>query len=228
MDREGILGEIIVADNGSKDNSRSIAKEHGARVVEIPVRGYGAALMGGIRAARGTYIIMADADDSYDLTALTLFLNKLREGYNLVMGNRFKGGIKKGAMPFLNRYLGNPVLTGIGRLLFNSPAGDFHCGIRGFRRDSILNLNMQTTGMEFASEMIIKATLKRLSITEVPTTLSPDGRSRAPHLKRWRDGWRHLKFMLTYRFTARPGFAESQCDAKVSWIGSDMRSSHRN
>ncbi len=193
-----ISGEIIVADNGSNDGSRSIAVEHGARVVNVPLRGYGAALMGGIKAAEGAYVVMADADDSYDLAGLTPFLNKLREGYDLVMGNRFSGGIKTGAMPFLNRYLGNPVLTGIGKLFFSSPVGDFHCGIRGFRKDSILKLDLQTSGMEFATEMIVKATLNKLRIAEVPTTLSPDGRSRPPHLKPWKDGWRHLRFLLIY------------------------------
>ncbi len=193
-----IAGEIIVADNGSNDGSQAIAKEHGARVVDVPVRGYGAALMGGIEAAEGQYIVMADADDSYDLAGLTAFLSKLREGYDLVMGNRFRGGIKRGAMPFLNRYLGNPVLSGIGKLFFSSPVGDFHCGIRGFRKDAILKLDLQTSGMEFATEMIVKATLSKLRIAEVPTTLSPDGRNRPPHLKPWRDGWRHLRFLLIY------------------------------
>jgi len=198
LSRNNISGEIIVADNGSNDGSQAIAVEHGARVVDVPVRGYGAALMGGIKAAEGEYVVMADADDSYDLSGLTTFLSKLREGYDLVMGNRFRGGIKRGAMPFLNRYLGNPVLTGIGKLFFTSPVGDFHCGIRGFRRDAIIKLDLQTSGMEFATEMIVKATLNKLRIAEVPTTLSPDGRSRPPHLKPWRDGWRHLRFLLIY------------------------------
>lgn len=198
LEKEGVSGEIIIADNGSSDGSQALAEQHGAQVVNIPVRGYGAALMGGIKAARGKYIVMADADDSYDLAGLTPFLAKLREGFDLVMGNRFKGGIKKRAMPFLNRYLGNPVLTGIGKLFFGSPLGDFHCGIRGFRKDAILKLALQTTGMEFASEMIVKATLHKLKIAEVPATLSPDGRSRPPHLKPWSDGWRHLRFLLIY------------------------------
>ncbi len=193
-----ISGEIIVADNGSTDGSQGIAKQMGARVVPIKAKGYGSALLGGISAARGQYIIMGDADDSYDFTNLTPFIKKLREGYDLVMGNRFKGGIKLGAMPPLHRYLGNPVLTSIGRLLFPSPCGDFHCGLRGFRKDAIEQLNLRTTGMEFASEMVVKATLHKMRITEVPTTLSPDGRSRPPHLRSWRDGWRHLRFLLLY------------------------------
>ncbi len=193
-----ISGEIIVADNGSTDGSQGIAKQMGARVVPIKAKGYGSALLGGISAARGQYIIMGDADDSYDFTNLTPFIKKLREGYDLVMGNRFKGGIKPGAMPPLHRYLGNPVLTFIGRLLFPAPCGDFHCGLRGFRKDAIEQLNLRTTGMEFASEMVVKATLHKMRITEVPTTLSPDGRSRPPHLRSWRDGWRHLRFLLLY------------------------------
>jgi glycosyltransferase involved in cell wall biosynthesis len=193
-----IAGEIIVADNGSSDGSRIIAKKNGARVVKVPLRGYGAALMGGIRAARGRYIIMGDADDSYSFNDLAPFVAKLREGYDLVMGNRFKGGIRPGAMPSLNRYLGNPILSGIGRLFFGSPAGDFHCGLRGFSKEAIEALDLQTTGMEFASEMVVKATCYGLKVIEVPTTLSPAGRSRQPHLKRWQDGWRHLRFLLIY------------------------------
>lgn len=194
----GIKGEIVIADNGSTDGSQAIAARMGARVVNVKAKGYGNALMGGIGAARGKYIIMGDADASYDFSRLDPFIEKLREGYDLVMGNRFRGGIERGAMPALHKYLGNPVLTIIGRLLFRSPAGDFHCGLRGFRRDSILKLNLRTTGMEFASEMIVKATLNNMRIAEVPTTLSPDGRSRPPHLRSWRDGWRHLRFMLLY------------------------------
>jgi glycosyltransferase involved in cell wall biosynthesis len=194
----GISGEVIVADNGSRDGSQAIAKQEGAEVVPVAARGYGAALMGGIRAARGRYVIMADADDSYDFTALMPFLERLREGYDLVMGNRFLGGIRPGAMPPLHRYLGNPVLTRIGRLFFKSPCGDFHCGMRGFRRDAVLAMELQTTGMEFASEMVVKATLLGLRVTEVPTTLSPDGRSRPPHLRSWRDGWRHLRFLMLF------------------------------
>ena len=194
----GIRGEVIVADNGSTDGSQALATHAGARVVRVTSRGYGAALLGGIQAARGNLIIMGDADDSYDFTALDPFVEKLRAGYELVMGNRFLGGIKQDAMPPLHRYLGNPVLTGIGRLLFRSPLGDFHCGLRGFRRDAIMSLALTSTGMEFASEMVVKATLRKLRIAEVPTTLSPDGRSRPPHLRSWRDGWRHLRFLLLF------------------------------
>ena len=196
--RSGIAGEVLIADNGSTDGSQAIAIAHGARVEPIPARGYGAALIGGIRAARGRYVIMGDSDDSYDFSALEGFVEKLRQGWQLVMGNRFQGGIKPGAMPPLHRYLGNPVLTGIGRLFFRSPSGDFHCGLRGFDRDAILGLDLQTPGMEFASEMVIKATIAQLRIAEVPTTLSPDGRSRPPHLRSWRDGWRHLRFLLLF------------------------------
>ena len=194
----GIAAEVVIADNGSTDGSQAIARAEGARVVDVPTPGYGAALMGGIEAARGRFVIMADADDSYDLSNLGPFVEALRGGADLVMGNRFQGGIAPGAMPPLHRYLGNPVLTFIGRLFFHSPSGDFHCGMRGFRRDAILDLGLRTTGMEFASEMVVKATLEHLAITEVPTTLSPDGRSRPPHLRTWRDGWRHLRFLLLY------------------------------
>ena len=196
--RSGVEGEVLVADNGSSDGSREIARAQGARVVAVGVKGYGAALMGGIRAARSRYIIMGDADDSYDFLNLEPFVEKLRQGYGLVMGNRFSGGVAPGAMPPLHRYLGNPVLTGIGRLFFKSPVGDFHCGLRGFDRQVIVNLDLQTTGMEFASEMVVKATLHGVAIAEVPTTLSPDGRSRPPHLRSWRDGWRHLRFLLLF------------------------------
>lgn len=193
-----LSGEIIVADNGSTDGSQDIATQMGVRVVSVKEKGYGSALRSGIAAARGEYIIMGDADDSYDFTKLTPFLEKLRSGYDLVMGNRFKGGIKSGAMPPLHKYLGNPVLTWIGRLFFPSPCGDFHCGLRGFRKTAIDKLNLRTTGMEFASEMVVKASLYKMRIAEVPTTLSPDGRSRPPHLRSWRDGWRHLRFLLLY------------------------------
>ncbi len=195
---QNIDGEVLVADNGSTDGSQDIARDLGARVVAVPERGYGSALRGGIAAARGRYVIMADADDSYDFTALAPFVDKLREGYELVMGNRFKGGIKPGAMPLLHRYLGNPVLTAIGRQFYGSPIGDFHCGLRGFDRQAILGLGLTTSGMEFASEMVVKATLQQLKITEVPATLSTDGRSRPPHLRSWRDGWRHLRFLLLF------------------------------
>jgi glycosyltransferase involved in cell wall biosynthesis len=198
LEENNVGGEIIIADNGSTDGSQEIAGRLGARVIDIQARGYGNALMGGIAAARGKYIIMGDADDSYDFGSLGPFISKLREGYDLVIGNRFLGGIKPGAMPSLHRYLGNPVLTTIGRLFFRSPCGDFHCGLRGFSKSAVLNLDLRTTGMEFASEMIVKATLQRIRIAEVRTTLSPDGRSRAPHLRSWRDGWRHLRFLFLY------------------------------
>jgi glycosyltransferase involved in cell wall biosynthesis len=198
LDYQGIAGEVVIADNGSTDGSREIAANLGVRVVPVATRGYGSALRGGIAAAYGQYIIMGDADDSYDFTNLNAFVEKLRSGYDLVMGNRFKGGIKPGAMPFLHKYLGNPVLTWLGKIFFGSPCNDFHCGLRGFRKDSIESLDLRTTGMEFASEMVVKASLRGLKITEVPTVLSPDGRSRPPHLKTWRDGWRHLRFLLMY------------------------------
>jgi glycosyltransferase involved in cell wall biosynthesis len=196
LKRAGIVGEILVADNGSTDGSQSLAKAAGARVVQIESKGYGAALIGGIEAAQGRFVIMADADDSYDFTNLDGFVDRLRRGFKLVIGNRFKGGIMPGAMPLLNRYLGNPALSFIGRTLFSSTVGDFHCGMRGFDRQAILELDLRSSGMEFASEMVVKASLANLSITEVPTTLSPDGRQRSPHLRPWRDGWRHLRFML--------------------------------
>jgi glycosyl transferase family 2 len=194
----GIDGEVVVADNGSTDGSQRLARDAGARVVAIRDKGYGNALMGGIAAARGTYVIMGDADDSYDFTNLTPFVTELRKGYDLVMGNRFKGGIEPGAMPKLHKYLGNPVLSFIGRLFFPSAIGDFHCGLRGFSKEAALALGLQATGMEFASEMVVKATLWGQKITEVPTTLKKDGRSRPPHLRSWRDGWRHLRFLLMF------------------------------
>jgi glycosyltransferase involved in cell wall biosynthesis len=194
----GIQGEVVVADNGSTDGSQALAQSLGARVVPISTRGYGSALLGGIQAAKGRYVIMGDADDSYDFTALDPFVGALRAGNDLVMGNRFLGGIKKNAMPALHRYLGNPVLSWIGRVLFHSPIGDFHCGLRGFKRELILSLGLTSTGMEFASEMVVKATLHGLRVTEVPTILSPDGRTRPPHLRSWRDGWRHLRFLLLF------------------------------
>jgi len=196
--RGGIAGEVLIADNGSTDGSQEIAERHGARVIAVAERGYGSALLAGITAARGRYVIMGDSDASYDFSSLDQFLEKLRDGYQLVMGNRFLGGIKPGAMPLLHRYLGNPVLTAIGRMFFQSPCGDFHCGLRGFARDAILDLGLQAPGMEFASEMVVKATIRELRITEVPTTLSADGRSRPPHLRSWRDGWRHLRFLLLF------------------------------
>jgi len=194
----GINGEVIVADNGSTDGSRDLATAAGARVVPVPVRGYGSALLAGIASARGEYVVMGDADGSYDFMAIDTFLAKLREGFDLVMGNRFKGGVAEGAMPFLHRWLGNPVLSFLGRLFFRSDIGDFHSGLRGFRRSPILALDLRTTGMEFASEMVVKAAVQDLRITEVPVTLGPDKRGRPPHLRTWRDGWRHLRFLLLY------------------------------
>jgi glycosyltransferase involved in cell wall biosynthesis len=198
LKRAGIAGEVLIADNGSTDGSQKIAEALGAHVVPVAQKGYGAALLGGIAAARGRYVIMGDADDSYDFSALEAFVERLRSGADLVMGNRFKGGIDEGAMPPLHRYLGNPVLSFIGRLFYRIDTGDFHCGLRGFRADSIRALDLRTSGMEFASEMVVRAALAGLRIEEVPTTLKPDGRSRAPHLRTWHDGWRHLKFLLMY------------------------------
>ena len=198
LENNNINGEILIADNGSTDGSHEMAIKNGARIINVPVKGYGAALIAGTKAALGKYIVMGDADDSYNFLNLMPFVEKLREGYDLVMGNRFAGGIAKDAMPRLHRYLGNPVLSFIGRFFFNSKIRDFHCGLRGYRREKILSLNLQTSGMEYASEMIVKATLNKLIITEVPTTLDKDGRSRPPHLRSFRDGWRHLKFLLMY------------------------------
>ncbi|PZR72374.1 MAG: dolichol-P-glucose synthetase [Chthoniobacterales bacterium] len=195
--REQIAGEIIVADNGSTDGSVELAEKAGARVVPVPVRGYGAALAAGIEAARSDYVIMGDSDQSYDFSALTPFMQKLREGYDLVMGNRFLGGIAPGAMPRSHRYFGNPFLSAVGRLFFSCrEAGDFYCGLRGFRKVAVQKLRLQSRGMEFALEMVVKATMHGLRITEVPTTLSPDGRDRAPHLRRYRDAWRSLRLYL--------------------------------
>ena len=198
LQESGITGEVVIGDNGSTDGSQQIATSLGGRVIAVPHRGYGNALMGAITASKGTYVIMADADDSYDFYRLQPFVDQLRAGNDLVMGNRFRGGIAPGAMPPLHKYLGNPVLTTIGRVFFGGPAKDFHCGLRGFNRASILKLDLRTTGMEFASEMIVKASIAGLRVVEVPTTLSPDGRSRPPHLRSWRDGWRHLRFLLLY------------------------------
>ncbi|HSI54116.1 MAG TPA: glycosyltransferase family 2 protein [Ramlibacter sp.] len=198
LDRAGVQGEVLVADNGSTDGSVDLATAAGARVAHVPERGYGAALMAGIEAAEGRFVIMGDADCSYDFSSLDAYVEHLRAGADLVMGNRFKGGISDGAMPFLHRYLGNPVLSFVGRLFFRSRIGDFHCGLRGFSRDAIRGLGLITTGMEFASEMIAKAALSGLRIEEVPTKLRPDQRGRPPHLRTWRDGWRHLSFMLLF------------------------------
>lgn len=198
MQSRGVHGEVVIGDNGSTDGSIEIAERCGARVVHVKRRGYGAALDGAIRAARGRYIIMGDSDDSYDFSELDPFIERLRDGWQLVMGNRFKGGIRPGAMPWKNRYIGNPVLSWMGRTLFSIEQRDFHCGIRGFTKEGYERLNLATTGMEFASEMVIKARHYGLRTCEVPTVLSPDGRSRPPHLRPWRDGWRHLRFMLLF------------------------------
>jgi glycosyltransferase involved in cell wall biosynthesis len=194
----GIKGEVIIADNGSTDGSQQIAESMGARVVTVHEKGYGSALKGGINAAQGTYILMGDADDSYDFGQLDRFVTELDSGADLVMGNRFQGGIAPGAMPLLHRYLGNPVLSKIGRVLFNSKIGDFHCGLRAFRKEAFDSLHLQSPGMEFASEMVVRAALLGFRVSEVPTTLAKDGRSRPPHLRTWRDGWRHLRFLLLY------------------------------
>jgi glycosyltransferase involved in cell wall biosynthesis len=198
MARSGIRGEVVVADNGSTDGSQAIAEKHGARVVPVARRGYGHALRGGIALARGRYVVMGDADQSYDFSHLPRFVEELRRGSDLVMGNRFRGGIAPGAMPWKNRYVGNPLLTFIGRQFFSTPIGDFHCGLRGFSVAAYQRMNLCTTGMEFASEMVIKSVILGLRVTEVPTTLGPDGRDRPPHLRPWRDGWRHLRFMLLF------------------------------
>src|SRR6202795_286323 len=194
----GYSAEIIIADNGSTDGSQRIARELGATVVDVPRRGYGSALIGGIDAARGRFVVMGDADDSYDFEAIAPLIDKLREGYDLVVGNRFMGGIEPGAMPWSHRWVGNPALTCISRVFFHAPVGDTHCGLRAFRKDAYEKMRLRATGMEFASEMVIKASLKGLRITEVAVKLRPDGRTRAPHLRTWRDGWRHLRFMLLF------------------------------
>ena len=198
LNEAAVVSEVIVADNGSTDGSPQAAEAEGARVIRVPERGYGNALMGGIAAARGEYVLMADADESHDLTHIPRFLAELRKGQDLVMGNRFRGGISDGAMPLLHRYLGNPVLSGLGRLFFKSKCGDFHCGMRGFRRESYQRMDIRSTGMEFASEMVVKASLLRMKVSEVPTTQLPDGRNGPAHLRTWQDGWRHLRFLLMY------------------------------
>lgn len=210
LDRAGIDGEVLISDNGSTDGSQALAEGLGARVIHAPQRGYGGALLAGIEQARGRFIIMGDSDDSYDFSNLDAFVEELRRGVDLVMGNRFAGGIEKNAMPPLHRYLGNPVLSAVGRIFYNTPVRDFHCGLRGFSAVSIRKLQLSSTGMDFASEMVIKASVFGLKITEVPTTLSPDGRSRPPHLRSWRDGWLHLKLLLTlapYWLFLYPGIA---------------------
>ena len=198
LDNHGVQGEILIADNGSTDGSQEIAHQLGARVIDVEEKGYGSALYHGSIAALGEFIIMGDADDSYNFSDLTPFWRKLQDGYDLVMGNRFKGGIAADAMPWKNRYIGNPILTWVGKTLFHCKANDFHCGLRGFKKSAFNIMDLRTTGMEYASEMVIKAHLLQMQIAEVPTTLSKDGRSRPPHLKPWRDGWRHLKFMLLF------------------------------
>jgi glycosyltransferase involved in cell wall biosynthesis len=214
----GVEAEIVVADNGSGDRSREIAHELGARVVQVRRRGYGSALRGGIAAARGRFVIMGDADDSYDFAAIGPLLAELRAGCDLVMGNRFAGGIAEGAMVWSHRWVGNPALTLVSRVFFHTPVGDMHCGLRGFRKDAYERLRLRATGMEFASEMVIKASLQRMRIVEVPVTLSPDGRSRPPHLRTWRDGWRHLRFMLLFSprwLFLYPGLALFACGLVV-------------
>jgi glycosyltransferase involved in cell wall biosynthesis len=196
--RLGITGEVVVADNGSTDGSQAIAEGLGARVVSVPERGYGSALRAGIGAARGRWVIMGDADDSYDFADLEPFVARLREGCDLVNGNRFKGGIRPGAMPWLHRRLGNPVLSFVGRRLYGTACGDIYCGLRGFDRQKVIDLDIRSSGMEYAIEMLVKATMQELQVTEVPTTLSPDARDREPHLQTWRDGWRSIRLLLLY------------------------------
>jgi glycosyltransferase involved in cell wall biosynthesis len=203
LDRLGLQGEVIVADNGSSDGSAEIARDHGARVVQAPKRGYGSALQAGIAAAGGTYVIMGDADESYDFSSIEPFLERLRAGDQLVMGNRFQGGIRPGAMPWHHKYIGNPVLTGILNLLFRTPIHDAHCGLRAFRRDAYSRLGLHTTGMEFASEMVVRAAIQRQRMSEVPVILYRDGRRRTPHLRSFRDGWRHLRFLFLAALTFR-------------------------
>lgn len=198
LQTNNINGEIVIADNGSTDGSQNIALANNAIVIDVPKKGYGNALKAGFNAARGKYLIMGDADDSYDFSNLNPFLKKLREGNDLVIGNRFKGGIEKGAMPFLHKYLGNPVLSFLGKLFFKIKINDFHCGLRGISKEAYQKINVKTTGMEFASEMIVNASLQNLKIIEVSTTLKKDGRTRKPHLKTWSDGWRHLRFLLLF------------------------------
>ena len=198
ISKGGYTAEIIVADNGSTDGSQLVARELGAKVVDVQRKGYGSALIGGIDAAQGRFVVMGDADASYDFAAIAPLIAKLRDGYDLVVGNRFLGGIQPGAMPWSHRWLGNPVLSSINKIFFHAPVGDTHCGLRAFTKGAYDKMRLRATGMEFASEMVIKASLKGMRITEVPVVLRPDGRSRPPHLRTWRDGWRHLRFMLLF------------------------------
>ncbi len=198
LETNNIDGEILIADNCSTDDSKNIALNAGAKVIDVKEKGYGSALISGCNAANGKYVIMGDSDDSYDFLNLMPFIEKLRDGYDLVMGNRFEGGIENGAMPPLHKYIGNPILSWIGRVLYHTNIKDFHCGLRGYNRESILKLNLHTIGMEYASEMVVQATLHNLKITEVPTTLKKDGRDCPPHLRSWSDGWRHLTFLLMH------------------------------
>jgi glycosyltransferase involved in cell wall biosynthesis len=222
LKEHGVSGEVIVADNDSTDGSIKIAEKMNARVVTVRTRGYGAALAAGIQAAEGKYVIMGDSDESYDFSALFPFVEKLRAGYDLVMGNRFKGGIAPGAMPIMHRYFGNPFLTAIGRVFFScKECGDFYCGLRGFRKEAVRALKLQSLGMEFALEMVVKARMHDLRIAEVPIMLSPDGRGRAPHLRWYRDGWRSLRFYLLMSprwFFAIPGLALLGCGLIVSIV----------
>ena len=228
FERMGISGEVVIADNGSTDGSQQIAEELGARVVPVERRGYGAALTGGITAARGRWVIMGDADDSYDFSALEPFVRRLREGYDLVVGNRFKGGIQPGAMPWLHKWLGNPVLSFIGRRLYGTPCGDINCGLRGFDRQKMMALGIRSPGMEFAIEMIVKATMQGLRVTEVATTLSPDSEGRVPHLNTWRDGWKSLRLLILYSpkwLFLYPGlFLLAVGIAGMAWLIPDERS----
>ena len=223
----GVDGEIVIADNGSTDGSQRIATDLGARVIPVDARGYGNALAGGIAAARGEYVIMGDADDSYDFSTLAPFVEKLRDGNDLVVGNRFLGSIEPGAMPFLHKYLGNPFLSFIGRRLFGTPCGDIYCGLRGFDRRRINELDLRSGGMEFAIEMIVKATMRNLRVAEVPTVLSPDGRDRTPHLRTWRDGWRSLRLLLLYSprwLFLYPGLILLVAGlAGMAWLGPETR-----
>jgi glycosyltransferase involved in cell wall biosynthesis len=225
--RQSFTGEIVIADNGSIDGSQEIAGSLGARVVQVSERGYGCALKAGIKAARGKYVIMGDSDESYDFESLDGFVEQLEAGYDLVCGNRFIGGIEDGAMPLLHRYFGNPLLTMIGRLLFKSPVNDFYCGMRGFRRDAILRLGLTAPGMEFALEMVVKSTIGHLRITEVPTTLRPDGRARPPHLRSWRDGWRSLRFYLAQPRRPVPLSRSCTCGAERDRLACSVLYQHQ-